>query len=1089
MKKFGLLGTSALFGMSVAFAAPASAQETAEGCTPEQEAAGTCTIDAGETTATSDQNVLVTGSRIRRPNIESNVPIVSVTAEDLTSQGDVNIGDALNDLPSLRSTFSQANSNRFIGTTGINLLDLRGLGVSRTLVLVNGRRHITSQIGDFQVDVNTIPTDLLERVDVITGGSSAVYGSDALAGVVNFVMRRDFDGIRLRGQAGISQQGDRGIEFVSLTAGRNFWDDRANIAINLEYINADALYNVDRPRLTGAFDGRCQMQLNDFIAGEPAAGDNVPDQIFLCGVRNANISGGGTIVAANPVVQYRDVNGDGVINAADRETLACTNPLLSSTGMFSGLGATRCLNPGSAQGQGRMYRYTREGDLIQDVPTLDFRPFGSGNYIANPLQDPNAVGATLRDTGQLAPGLDRYTANLLAHFDVSDGFRPFVEAKYVRIFARQEGQPSFFQSVANTIGAPNPRCDNAFLTIEDRAALQNLGYCNVDPTVGPASGFNPAGTVPIGRFNVDFGGRSELVTRETYRVVAGVQGDFNEDWNYEVSFNYGRLDLHQDQLNNLVLTDVNGNFDGFLLAYNSVLVGGVPTCRVNADADPSNDRPDCVPIDIFGVGRPSQAALDFVNTTSTIDSNATEYNAVAYVNGDLSQLFELPGGPVRFVLGAEWRRETAYQEADPLSAASGTFFNAFQVFDPPAFEVLEAFGEIELPLLRDLPFAHELSISAAARYSDYNTPANHTFAYNINGTWAPVRDIRFRANYSRSVRVPTLSDLYFPATQNFNFVQDPCDINFINGGPNRLANCRAAGVPVDQPGGFANLVARAQTIEFQSSGNPFLEEETSKSLTIGTVITPRWIPGLTLTVDYYRIRINNLIAALTPQAIINTCFDLPTFPNQFCELIFPRIADDPSTPINETGFFDSPALISAGVNFAQFKADGIDIEATYRRTFDNGHRLNVRGIATYVLRRTNFTSPIDPNFGDRILGEYGDPRWSANLNITYGVGPWDLRYSANYIGKMYLNGSTYENYNEYQGRPPTNADNFFPQEYGDIVYHALRLNYRVDDRFNFYMGVDNVFDTAPPLGQLGVEAASPYDSIGRYFYAGATVDF
>ena len=186
-------------------------------------------------------------ARAPAPDHLINVPIVSVTAEDLTSQGDVNIGDALNDLPSLRSTFSQANSTRFIGTAGVNVLDLRGLGISRTLVLVNGRRHITSFVGDYIVDTNTIPTDLLERVDVITGGSSSVYGSDAVAGVVNFVLRRDFDGIRLRGQGGVSQQGDRGIQFVSLTAGRNFWDDRANIAINLEYVNSEASISPSAP--------------------------------------------------------------------------------------------------------------------------------------------------------------------------------------------------------------------------------------------------------------------------------------------------------------------------------------------------------------------------------------------------------------------------------------------------------------------------------------------------------------------------------------------------------------------------------------------------------------------------------------------------------------------------------------------------------------------------------------------------------------------------------------------------------------------------------------------------------------------------
>ena len=284
MKKFGLLSTSAissaaLFGMSLAFAAPAYAQDqdpNRPDCTDEEIAAGTCDTEVeleGDAPARAEQSLTVTGSRIRTPNITSNVPITSVSVEDLTSQGDVNIGEALNDLPSLRSTFSQANSNRFIGTTGLNLLDLRGLGITRTLVLVNGRRHITALPGDFLVDVQTIPSDLIERVDVITGGNSAVYGSDAVAGVVNFVMRRDFDGIRLRGQGATSQQGDRGIQFVSLTAGRNFLDDRANVAINLEYVNAEPLYFIDRPDLTGAVDGRCQFNIAEFTAGEPPEGD------------------------------------------------------------------------------------------------------------------------------------------------------------------------------------------------------------------------------------------------------------------------------------------------------------------------------------------------------------------------------------------------------------------------------------------------------------------------------------------------------------------------------------------------------------------------------------------------------------------------------------------------------------------------------------------------------------------------------------------------------------------------------------------------------------------------------------------------
>ena len=207
------------------------------------------------------------------------------------------------------------------------------------------------------------------------------------------------------------------------------------------------------------------------------------------------------------------------------------------------------------------------------------------------------------------------------------------------------------------------------------------------------------------------------------------------------------------------------------------------------------------------------------------------------------------------------------QEVDQLSAAGADLLQRLPVFDPPAFEVLEVFGELELPLLRDLPFAHE-PITGAARYL---TCRRDTFAYNVSGTWAPVRDVRFRGNYSQSVRVPTLGDLFTPPTQSFAFLQDPFDILFIGLGPNRAANCAAAGVPV----GFINALARSQTTEIALSGNPFLEEETSNSLTLGVVLTPRWVPGLSVTIDYYAIDLENRIETLASQTILNQCFDLP----------------------------------------------------------------------------------------------------------------------------------------------------------------------------------------------------------------------
>ncbi|HKR24393.1 MAG TPA: TonB-dependent receptor, partial [Allosphingosinicella sp.] len=823
-------------------AAPAAAQDNpadaADQCAnlPTQAERDTCRggeVGVDGQPAAESAGILVTGTRIRRPNLESTVPITSVGIQELTDTGDVSLGDNLNDLPSLRSSFSQSNSTRFIGTAGLNILDLRGLGVARTLVLVNNRRHVTAQPGDYLVDVNTIPLTLVERVDIVTGGNSAIYGSDAVAGVVNFILRRDFDGLRFRGQAGISDQGDRGQYFAGLTWGMNFAEDRGNVAIALEYTKANALYFTDRPDLTGAYDGRCQFNVAEpqgAAGGEtgPSASDGIPDNLFFCGIRSNSISNGGTI------------------------------------GAFA---------------NGNALRFDPDGNLFIDVPDFNFGPFGSGN-----VQAPDGFGATLRDTGQLAAGLQRYAANLLARFEISRGFQPFLEAKYVHIDATQEGQPSFWQgSLPAFLGTPgNLRCNNPFLSAQALATLQSFGIClNV-----------AAGTFNMSRFNVDFGGRGELHDRDTWRVVAGIEGDFFDDWHYEIAINYGRLRTRLRSINNLLLFDINGNPDGFNIAIDAQRnAAGQIVCGVNNDAITTNDRPDCVPINVFGAGAPSQAALDFVNTTSRRRETATELQATAFVSGDLSQLFELPGGPIGFALGLEYRRETADSEFDALTASGGTFLNAIQPFHPPALEIKEVFGEIRIPLLRDLPFAQELTLEAAARYSDYNIGnTNSAFAYNLGGTWAPVRDVRFRANYSTSVRAPTQSDLFFPVVQNFEAIQDPCDVNFVGNNPNRAANCAAFGVPptsnaaleaicaatgfpAPAGGPYINCIARSVTLSTAQGGNPNLEEERGKSYTIGAVVEPRFLPGLSLTVDYYHINVRGLIAALTGQAIINNCFD------------------------------------------------------------------------------------------------------------------------------------------------------------------------------------------------------------------------
>jgi outer membrane receptor protein involved in Fe transport len=1028
----------------VAMASPAYAQDEEE---------DDSTVETS-TNTTAENLIIVSGSRIARPNLNSPVPLTAVTAEQLTQQGDISLGDALNDLPSLRTTFSQGNSTRFIGTAGLNLLDLRGLGTSRTLVLVNGKRHVTALPGDYLVDVNTIPVDLLDRIDVVTGGNSAVYGSDAVAGVVNFILKRDFDGLSVRGQGGISERGDRETKFISATYGKNFGDGRGNIAISGEYAKSDPLYFRERDDLTGAYSGRCQYNVvSDSQADEgPYGTDGITDLEPVCGVRNGFISDGGTV---------------------------------------GGLGA------------GQYLRFADDGSLFVDVPE-QYLPF-SGNDIGT-------QGSTLRNTGQLAAGLERYTANLLAHFDVSDAFRPFIEAKYVHIEAIQEGQPSFFVGGPTYVGGNPLFCDNAFLNDSALATLQSFGLCS--------AGRTNTQTIPLTRFNIDFGGRGELQDRDTYRIVGGIEGTFNTDWTYELSLNWGRLETDLRSLNNLLLFDLDGNPTGFNLAADAVLDGtGAPVCRVNVDADPTNDDPACVPINLFGFGAPSQEALDYVNTTGRRKEWAEQFVALASVAGDLSQLFELPGGPIAFAVGGEYREERAYSAWDDLTASGGTFLNAIQPFTPPKLSVKEAFGEVRIPLLADLPFAQELTVSGAARVSDYNTSTGTVWAWNVNGVYAPIPDIRFRAGYATSVRAPTQGDLFSPGSQNFAFIADPCDqqTGAINNNPNRAANCAAAGVPTTADAAlvaactgtsfpvalgdpYTNCTARTASTSFLSGGNPTLTEEKGKSLTIGVILEPSFLPGLSLTADYYSIEIEDQIAVLGAQTIINNCYSSPTgINNPYCTTV----------SRTSTGLFDpDQAVISGGINFASRKTEGIDFDLQYRHSFDNGDRLDIRAIATHLIKLNFFEDPTAPNNPNRIKSELGDPDWAASLNINYDFGDFELGYSMRFLDSMYK--SAYENANPYTGICPTtgivgfsggtctpgelatldpaNADQYDDPTFNAKTYHNLRLTMKTASDFEFYVGVDNMFDTKPPFGQLGTAGGDPYDTFGRYFYAGFTVD-
>jgi outer membrane receptor protein involved in Fe transport len=983
--------------------------------------------------------ITVTGSRIQRPNQQSTSPIVSLSLDEIQSTGEVNLGDALNDLPSLRSTFSQSNSTRFIGTAGLNLLDLRGLGTNRTLVLVNGRRHITSQPGvPTSVDVNTIPNALVERIDITTGGNSAVYGADAVAGVVNFILKRDFEGIEGQFQGGVAEGGHRGTLFASLTAGKNFADGRGNIAVSGEYSRQEAVYFTDRDEITGAFSGRRQLQLNENTIGEPAGGNGVPDRVFLEGVRNINIAEGGLFTAACPG-----------LTAGQPTPFGCTGE------------RNQAGNP-----LGQTFVFGANGDLLRNTPLKDFRTVGSANSIGG-------LGSTLGLTGQLAPEIDRKAVNVLASFEVSEAFRPFIEAKYVRIDAIQEGQPTFFN---NTFSIDNP-----FLTDQARTTLTNAGVTD------SFSAF---------RFNVDFGGRGEDHRRETYRAVIGVDGTFNNDWNYEVAFNYGRLETAYETQGNVLLSR-------YANSINAVRNGaGDIVCGINADTDPDNDDAACVPVNLFGFGAPSREALDYFVVASSREQKAEQYQVTAYVSGDTSEFFELPGGAVQFAIGGEYRKETAFSAFDEVTRSGATFLNAIPVFDPPDLEAKEAYAEIRIPIISDTPFFEELSIEGAFRIADYNIGnVGMTEAYNAGIIWQPIDSARFRGSYARSVRIPTQSDLFAEPSQTFlNGLVDPCDSRFINDNPNRVANCAAAGVPttviVDgaaQP--FTNIPASG--IRGLNGSNPNLDAEVSDSFTAGVIFQPEFVRGLTLSVDYYNIEIENVIFSLGAQTIINQCYDNPSgIDNPFCASIFRRPdgtfqgqsdrllgGSTISIPLEPT----DRSFISGPFNFARQKTSGIDFDLNYQRDL-GGVELSFRGLLSYVIQRDNFTDINDSNFINQQLLELGDPEFSGSIILGLDFGVPRLTYNMRYIGEQFVN--TFETFNPLQGRPAENPDYSFPSIYPETFYHNFRLDLENEQGHAFYVGVDNLLDTIPPLGEIGNTAGSGiYDNIGRFFYAGVRFGF
>lgn len=959
------------------------------------------------TSETTDlDKVTVTGSRIQRVGFVTSSPVMAITAEEIRALGATNIGDLMARMPQLTPTYTLGNSTRFIGTAGLGLLDLRGMGTSRTLVLVNGRRHVGSSPGSTAVDTNTIPVEWIERVEVITGGASAVYGADAVAGVVNFIMKKSFDGFELRGQHGAAEEGSFNRSFVSFSAGRNFADDRGSAAFSLEYSKQDRF-------------GR---------------GDRKIGREYLITVPNPNYDPSRPPTQDNPQNLYQ---GPGGLHS------------LSNGGTFT-LGRFDFRDPAT---YGNRYLFNPDGT---------FRPNRYDGVVTSNSSCVDCDFLDLDAVANLQPAFDRTGFNTVINFDLNDAHRLFFEGKYSKTESHYLGQSSFDQPI-------RIRRQNPLVSAELGALMDQHGVS----------------LLSLNRFNLDAGRRGEEVDRQTVRAVFGVEGFLGKDWTYEASVNFGQTTIDRVNLNNRinerwqagldVARDGNGNL----------------VCRTTLDPSAINPhtgavysplaRTGCVPFSVFGHGAVSQEAANWFNTNSLNSSKLEQRVFTASVAN--SNLFTLPAGDVGFAGGVEYRKETSRENTDPLSALGLTFLNAIPS-QGGEYAVKEVFAETTVPLLADLPGVERLALDLAGRYSDYSNMGSTT-TWNVGIDWTVLPSLRFRATKARAVRVPSIGELYSGQMENYAFIADPCNYNQVNSNrPDtakdpalRRANCSALGIPVGWVDSFS------ATRPGISGGNPKLQPETAESLSLGFVWQPEFLEGFGMSVDYWRVTLEDAIGRVTGQTNATRCVDSPSgIDNKFCSFIT-RAPVGGYTDAKGNDFPAHSITSWTGINenMAKSRREGIDVEMDYRFGLFEGDAV-VRFTGTRMLQHREWSFQDFPDEFEEYVDSITSPRWRANLQAKYNRGNWRGSWDVNFVHRnLRVRPSSYES-NPGSARPIRNASH---------AVHNMQVGYRfAKTDVSTYLGIDNVFNRNPPLNYFGSGTGSAlYDSIGRLLYVGATYRF
>lgn len=969
--------------LAFALAAPAAWGQDA----PAQAASGN--QDAG-TPSEADKDIVVTGSRLAT-GFQAPTPVSVVGADRLEARGSTNIGDALNELPAFRATQTPASSglSAAAGYVGGRILDLRGLGSVRTLTLVDGKRFVPSTT-QATVDTNMIPSILLSRAEVVTGGASAVYGSDAVAGVVNLILDKRFEGLKLNAQQSITRYGDNANSQLGFAAGFKA-SDSLHVIIGAEYEKSDGVGDCQERQW-------CRDEWLNF--GRNPGQTGIPANNILADIRPSSVPFNG--VTTPPASAYNG-RATPVLRPIDGITFAAD-------------GTPRRFQYGSMVNS--LYQVGGEGE----GQNIYFR----GLYINSPTERYNAM--TNLDW-EAAPGLT---------FGLNLG--------YGHLTGRHRGVA--YRNTALTIQADNP-----FIP---RSADPTLDI----PTLLAAGGLT---SFTLGKGFDDIGPADIRITNNMYRAVGSVQYDIGGSWKVDAYYQFGRNDFRSDTTNGTITSRL-------LKAVDAVRSGGQIVCRVNADASTANDDPACVPLNPFGYANGSTfaAAKAYVTANGYQTNRTTEHVVAANIQG---HLFELPGGPVAVGFGGEFRSDKVVGGADALAQAN-QFFTGNGSLISGKIDVTEGYAETELPILGNTPFFQELSLSGAVRRTHYKRSSDFAASssvdvttWKVGGVWEPFDFLRFRATRSRDIRAPNVSELF---------------------GPTLLAQ----GILTDPARGGVQAVA-----PITNGSNPNLRPEKANTFTVGVVLQPKggFLGRFRASVDYYDIQIDDAISTLGQQNIVTRCFQGDALS---CSLV----TRDPANADGDGNVANNPItnIVDTFQNVNKLINRGIDFEVSYRQPLGGLGDLNLRLLASYVkdLITVDAVGPTQRagQTGLRAGTPPGIPDWTFDLLAAWNVTPhFSFNTHVRYIDSGFYNAAFVGAEQPGYVITATNSSNtnfVKAKTYVDLLA-TYKLNPGEKKDFSFYIGVDNLFDTDPPLvpGANGTGNNVIFNPVGQTFKAGFRIAY